>query len=271
MGEELSDNVKGVYVTRKKNGEIYYRVSFTYKNKHISLGSCDDIKKAGSMYEYACRLTQDHRTGIEDYEDNCPLAFDKYVVIVNFRDNNIYLPNPIYVRKKYFSYYLSPNEEMKFSMDDLFYYMSHRILKRGGHLYVNDYGMQLSLGARYGIKNYSVAGRDHDFINGDPLDYRYENIDVMNTYHGVELCDHAKKKAYRVKIHVNGDIVVGYYDDAVKAAIAYNKAADILRKNGINRNYSLNYIESISGKKYADIYSELAVSHVIEHTGNTQS
>lgn len=32
----------GVYEARKKSGEIYYRASFTYKNKHISLGSSSD-------------------------------------------------------------------------------------------------------------------------------------------------------------------------------------------------------------------------------------
>ena len=57
--------------------------------------------------------------------------------------------------------------------------------------------------------------------------------------------------------------MIGYYDDAVKAAIAYNKAIDILKRNGIKKEYSANYIESISGKAYADIYSELKISKAL--------
>ena len=45
---------------------------------------------------------------------------------------------------------------LKFDIDDLFYYSSHKILKRQGHLYVNDYGMQITILNRYGIKNYGV-------------------------------------------------------------------------------------------------------------------
>ena len=254
---------RGVYTAKKKSGEVYYRASFTYKNKHISLGSFKSEKKAAEAYDFACKIIYNDDYTIEKLYKNMPLSFDKYIVIINFRDNNIYLPNPIYVRKKYFSYYISEQEEMKFSMDDLFYYMSHRILRRGGHLYVNDYGMQVSLGIRYGIKNYAVENRDYRFVNGDSLDYRYENIEVMNTYNGVESCVHNKKNCYRAKIHIVGDYVIGYYDDAIRAAIAYNKAIDILNMNGIKKGYSANYIESLSGKTYADIYSELKISKAI--------
>jgi len=250
---------KGVYLARKKNNDIYYRASFTYRNKHISLGSFDDEAKANKAYLYACELSKS-QSSIEDYDSSRELGFDKYIVIINFRDNNIYIPNPIYLRRKYFSYFLSIHEEMKFSMDDLFYYISHKILRRGGHLYVNDYGMQFSLHQRYGIKNYGIAGKDYCFVNGDELDYRYENIAILNSYHGVSQCIHNKKHCYKAKIHVNGDYIVGYYDDALKAAIAYNKAVDLLKKNGIDKNYSQNYIDSLSGKIYADIYSEVEIS-----------
>ena len=254
---------KGVYIAYKKNGEKYYRASFTYKNKHISLGSFKTEKKAADAYKFALKVIEDKSFTLETLEKDMPISFDKYIIIINFRDNNIYLPNPIYVRKKYISYYLSETEEMKFSIDDLFYYMSHKILKRGGHLYVNDYGMQLSLGTRYGIKNYAIKDKDYRFVNSDELDYRYENIEVLNTYNGVENVIYRKKNCYKAKIHVIGDYVIGYYEDAVRAAIAYNKAIDILKRNGINKQYSANYIESISGKAYADIYSELKISKAL--------
>lgn len=258
-------NKKGVFEARKKNGDIYYRASFTYKNKHISLGSFSNEDDANKAYLYASYLTQS-KCGIEDFNPKKKLKFEKYIVILNFRDNNIYIPNPVYIRRRYFSYFLSPNEEMKFSMDDLFYYISHKILRRGGHLYVNDYGMQFSLNQRYGIKNYGIIGKDYAFLNGDELDYRYENIEIFNTYTGVSECVHDKKHCYKTKIHVNGDLIVGYYDDALKAAIAYNKAVDILKKNGIKKDYSQNFIDSISGKVYADIYSDIEISNSIINT-----
>lgn len=253
---------KGVYVAKKKNGEVYYRASFTYKNKHISLGSFESMEKANSAYEFATRLINSELS-IDDYSLDFAIDFEKYVLIINFRDNGIYLSNPIYVRKNYISYYLSLHEEMKFSIDDLFYYMSHKILRRGNHLYVNDYGMQISLRQRYGIKNYAVEGKDFVFCNGDVLDYRYENIKIINTYQGVEQVLYNKKNCFKVKIHVNGDYIVGYYEDAIKAAIAYNKAADVLKKTGINKNYAINYVDNISGKTYANIYSELEISEKI--------
>ena len=36
----------GVYEAVKKNGERYYRASFTYRNKHISLGSFETEEAA---------------------------------------------------------------------------------------------------------------------------------------------------------------------------------------------------------------------------------
>ena len=43
----------GVYKTTKKDGSVYYRVSITYKNKHISIGSYDDEFLASAAYAIA--------------------------------------------------------------------------------------------------------------------------------------------------------------------------------------------------------------------------
>jgi hypothetical protein len=51
----------------------------------------------------------------------------------------------------------------------------------------------------------------------------------------------------------------------VEAAIAYNKAIDILKKNGVKKNYTPNYIEGISPSVYADIYSRLKVSDKVRN------
>jgi len=259
----MSESKKGVFATKKKNGEQSFRASLTFRNKHISLGSFADIISAGKAYEEGYRVISDGSVGISDYTSFSILSFDKFVVLINFRDTGMYCANPLVVRKNYISYYLSFDEELKFSKDDLFYYMSHRILRRGGHMYVNDYGMQLSLGSRYGIKAYAVEGRDYRFVNGDHLDFRYENIEILNMYNGVEYVEGNRKSGYRVKIHVAGDLIVGYYDDVIKAAIAYNKAIDILKKNGINKEYSPNYIEEINGKAYAEIYSNIGINDSI--------
>ena len=255
----------GVYTAKKKDGSIYYRASFTYKNKHISLGSYDDPDTAHRVYTSANLLVSTASIGINDYTPEQFLPFEKWVVIVNFRDNDIYFTTPIYMRKNYFSYFLSPTEELKFSIDDLFYYSSHKIMKRGGHLFVADYGMQVSIVSRYGIRPYAVEGRDYRHINGDNLDYRYENIDVENNYTGVQMVRKRHQVRYKAVIHINGNFVVGYYDDAIRAAIAYNKAIDILRTNGLKRAYSQNYIESIPAKTYADIYSSIEISDKIKN------
>lgn len=261
----MNNSVKnpGVYTAKKKDGTIYYRASFTYKNKHISLGSFDDPDSAHRVYTSANLLVSTSELGIDDYTSSQLLPFDKWVIIVNFRDNDIYFTTPIYMRKNYFSYYLSPAEELKFSIDDLFYYSSHKIMKRGGHLFVADYGMQVSVVSRYGIRPYAVEGRDYRHINGDTLDYRYENIAVENIYTGVIMVQKRHKSHYKAVIHINGNYVIGYYDDAVKAAIAYNKAIDILHTNGLNKAYSQNYIESVPASVYADIYSSLQISEKI--------
>lgn len=88
----------GVYEARKKSGEIYYRASFTYKNKHISLGSSSDEASCHAMYNEACEIINnssdhwidtDHRT--TSYNEAMTLSLGKYISLINFRDNNIYI------------------------------------------------------------------------------------------------------------------------------------------------------------------------------------
>ena len=251
----------GVYITKKKNGSIYYRSSITYKNKHISLGSFSEETLAGLAHEEAVSLINSTYT-IEDIVHNLhALSFEKAISILNFRDNGIYIANPIYLRKNYFSYFLSKNEELKFDIDDLFYYSSHKILRRQGHLYVNDYGMQITLLSRYGIKNYSVCNRDYYFSNGDTTDLRYSNIIIINRYYGVyQYTTPHHQIRYRVKIHINGNYTIGTYSSEIQAAIAYNKAIDLAKTFGISKNFAENYIEDLSAKDYADIYIKTKVS-----------
>jgi hypothetical protein len=134
-------------------------------------------------------------------------------------------------------------------------------MRRGGHLFVADYGSQISVPTRHGIKPYAVEGVDYRFVNGDPLDYRRENLEILNVYHGVRVVENG----YMARIHVNGYLQIGIYPSALEAAIAYNKAVDILQKNGIEKEYLQNFLD-ISPRVYADIYASLPVSEKVEKT-----
>lgn len=289
-------SLPGSFQAKKKDGTIYYRSSITYKNKHISLGSFPTETEAHAAYLQASAVIADTRLTIDSYGSDAKLilnsclndeilttdsysietnpainfsgndiilSFEKWVILANFRDNNIYFSTPIYVRPKFFYYYLTREMRLTFDIDDLFFYASHKISRRGGHLFVADYGMQLSIHARYGIKNYAVLGKDYRFINEDIYDYRYENIEILNPYHGVSLSDTKETKKYCAKIHLHGNYTIGYYESAMEAAIAYNKAIDIVKRNGCKKNFMINEMEGISPSVYADIYSKLKVSEKI--------
>ena len=136
-------------------------------------------------------------------------------------------------------------------------------MKRGGHPFVADYGMQISVLSRYGIRPFAVEGRDYLFKNQDPYDLRYANVICKNPYHGVRIVTKNGIPVYRTLIHVNGDTIVGTYKTALEAAVAYNKAVDLLKKQGVNKNFNINYIEGLRSSEYARIYADTAVSEAI--------
>ena len=256
-----NSNLDGVCPAYKKDGTPYFRASLTHHRKHISLGSYDSPEKAHKAYLEGQRLLTDKSVGMMEYTSDSLLAFEKWVSLLNFRDNGIYFGKPIYMGQKLFYYYLNPAQILKFDLDDLFYYSSHKIMCRGNHYFVADYGMQVNLVSRYGIKNYAVEGKDFRFINGDPTDFRRENIEILNTYHGVRRTQQKNGQyVYTVRIHIYGNNLVGRYASEEEAAIAYHKAIDILHKNGIRKNYTPNYIEGMSPSRYADIYTKLEIS-----------
>ncbi len=255
----MNANLPGVYKTHKKDNSIYYRSGITIKGKHISLGSFNSETMAHQAYLEAKDAYNGSLT-ISQYPENAAISFDKWVSIINFRDNGIYISNPIYIRPKMFYYYLSMDDILKFDADDLFYYSSHKIMRRGGHLFVADYGMQVTIVNRYGIKNYAIPGKDYRFLNGDPTDFRYSNIEILNSYHGVSKTERKGKVLYSCKIHYIGNLMVGYYKDEIDAAIAYNKAVDYVKSKGVKKNYAINFIESITPREYADRYQKIKLS-----------
>ena len=260
ISKKKTQNSAGVYTAVKKDGTPYFRASLTYKRKHVSLGSFPTSDAAHAAYREGCKILSDNEMTLERYTPDSPLSFAKWVSLVNFRDNGLYFGSPIYVGIRMFSYYLSPTLALKFDPDDLFYYSSHRIMHRGGHYFVADYGMQISIVSRYGIKPYAREGRDFRFINGDPTDFRRENLEILNIYHGVTREQKKGQYVYTVRIHVKGNYLVGRYSDQLEAAIAYNKAIDVLRKNGFTKNFSQNYVEGLSPSQYAEIYTSVKIS-----------
>lgn len=250
----------GAFKAQQKNGKYYYRSSVTYRNKHISLGSYDTEERANAAYNVAKDIISNKDITIDAYRTDTALDFDKFVTLINFRDNNVYIKNPIYLEKSYFQYYLTPSMIFKFDIDDLFYFASHKISRRNGHLWVADYGMQVNLYSRYGIKPHAVLGRDYRFINGDRYDFRYDNIEIINRYTGVYAVKRSVYTKYSARILVNGLYTIGTYDTEIEAAIAYNKAADIIKKARPNKNFRQNYIESLSAKEYALMYIKVPIS-----------
>ena len=116
---------------------------------------------------------------------------------------------------------------------------------------------------RHGIKNFAVEGKDYVFINGDNTDFRNENLKIINRYQGVSVEEIKGKTCYKARINIPGYYTIGTYTTEDEAAIAYNKAIDILKRNGVKKNYTPNYIDGFSPSKYADIYHNLKISKKI--------
>ena len=266
MSKEKMKLLPGVYVAVKKDGTVYYRASLTKFGKHISLGSYETEADAHKAYTEAQLLLNDPSISIIDHQRNEVLPFEKRVTIINVRDNKLYSPNPIYIRKKMIEYYMSSREILKFDSDLFFYFSSHKIMKRGGHYFAADTGLQVNVLNRVGIKNYAVEGRDYRFINGDRTDFRSANLEIINRFTGVRRIKKGGRDLCRTVIHINGDFIVGDYEDELTAAVAYNKAADTLNALGLKKNFFRNDIAELDEGSYKELYKSIKISKKLFRT-----
>lgn len=244
-------SVQGSYTAKRKDGSTYFRSSITYKNRHISLGSFDTDKEAGAAYLLAEKILTGQEVYLpEDYEKTGrKVSFDKWIMLINLKKTGIYCKNPIYMYGKFFVYFLNRETGLKFDVDDLFFFRTHRIQQRGGHLFYSDFGMQCSLLNRYGVRSFAVKDRDYYFKNGDENDYSYGNIVIVNKYNGVQSETFRGKKVFTVRLHMKGNVTVGRYDSETEAAIAYNKAADSIEEH-IRAKENENITDSIHKSPY---------------------
>lgn len=141
-------------------------------------------------------------------------------------------------------------------------------MRRGNHLFVTEYGMQVNIASRYGIRNFARPDIDFCFVNGNNRDFRYENIKILNPYQGVTIEKDKGKVRYATRIHINGNFTVGRYNTIEEAAVAYNKAADILENKGVTKHFERNYIEEMPAKEYIRLYNSANISDKIIYYAN---
>ncbi|WP_069998780.1 hypothetical protein [Cellulosilyticum sp. I15G10I2] len=242
----------------QKNNITRYKVYFVYRSKKIYLGLYSSkevaenaLLEANQIMEQPIPLTQYTFTSID---------YKKFISLCNFRDHHVYIKNPVYIYDTYFCYHLSQDIILTFDMKDLFFFSTYKISKRGRYFYTQDSITQQSILSRFGIPPHSVNGVDYRFKNGCDYDFRRENLEIINSYKGVTRREKNNQLIYIAKIFVHHNIIIGHYTSQLEAAIAYNKAIDILLENGIQRDYVKNTIPYLTLTEYTQIYDNIDIS-----------
>jgi len=241
-----------------KNSIIRYKVYFVYQSKKIYLGLFDTTLAANNALLEA-EAIMDHPIDIAHY--TCAsIDYKKFISLCNFRKQHVYIKNPICIYDHYFCYYFDKDIVFTFDMKDLLFFSTYKICKRGHYIYTQDSVTQQSILSRFGIHPHSVCGVDYVFRNGNPYDFRRENLEVVNAYKGVTHKMRNQESVYITKIFINQNLIIGHYPSGLEAAIAYNKAIDILFENGNARDYIKNTIPYLTLTEYNQIYDRLAIS-----------
>lgn len=240
------------------NGKTQYKLYFVFESNKLYLGTYPSMKTAEKVLEEAEALMASLE-GPPHFEHTL-LDYKKIVSLCNFRDHKKYLKNPIYLYATYFHYYLSKDCILIFDSRDLLYFSTYKIYKRGNYLYTQDSISQKSILSRFGIPNHSVINKDYFFKNGNPYDFRSENLVIVNNYKGVKQKINNNQPIYTSYIHIKTNLVLGHYESEIEAAIAYNKAIDLLRQQNRLHDYTYNTIPYITEAEYMAIYNSISLS-----------
>ena len=245
-----------------------YKTYFLYETNKIYLGTYPSMESAQNALSDAEELMKLPQGPPLFTSSN--LDYKKIVSLCNLRDNKRYIKNPIYVYPTYFTYYLSKEYILTFDLKDLLYFSTYKIYKRGNYLYTQDSVSQQSILSRYGIPNHSVINKDYIFKNNNPHDFRYNNLEVINGYKGVSKKIKNATVIYIAYIYIKTNLIIGHYSSEIEAAIAYNKAIDILSEHDIIKDYTYNTIPFITKAEYDAIYNKLTISSRIYHLDHTR-
>lgn len=235
---------------------IQYKVYYPYHKKKLYIGSYKTNDLAIEASNEATAIM--NSTSLEYTYHVIP--FKKWITLCNYRDHFVYLKNPIYLYDHFFKYFLDRDTVLYFDMKDLLFFSSYKIYKRGNYLYTSDGITQQNILQRFGILNHSVYGKDYYFKNNNRYDFRRENIEIVKNYKGVHVETKQDKSVYVAKIYIHSNLVIGYYDTELEAAIAYNKAVDYLIKSGSNKKYIKNEFPFLTMSEYKQFYNQLSIS-----------
>ena len=187
----------GVYKSAKKDGSISYRASITFRSKHISLGSFKSEEQAHYAYLDAAEIINNSNIFTPD---NYSASLCKMLPFSKWVVLNNFKNNGIYIKTPIY-------------LRKTFF--------------------------NYYISEHDVLTFDADdlFYYSDHSILRYENIEILNPYQGVTIERKSEKTCYVTRIHINGNFTAGRYPSIEEAAIAYNKAADLLEKKGVTKKF----------------------------------
>ncbi len=248
--------LKYIYPINKNSG-TEYQLYYKYKNKRIYLGAYQTFALASSAFLEAEEVVIS-KISI-DCASHLTLPFHKVVSLINFRDNGVFFKNPIYICGDYFKYYVSKDTVFSFDNNHLFFFSTNKIAIRGNYIYTQDGITQRNILSRFGIPSHSVCGKDYLFKNNNPYDFRKDNLHIVRHYLGVTYVKKNGLPVYVTKIFFNKSIVVGHYSSEVEAAIAYNKAADLLTKH-TQTEYMHNDIPYLTQAEYNALYESVTIS-----------
>ena len=250
------------------NGNTKYKVYFVYESNKIYLGIYPSMETAQKALEEA-QMIMEAPKGPPDF-NFFTLSYQKIVSLCNFRDHRKYIKNPIYLYATYFHYYLSKECILVFDSKDLLYFSTYKIYKRGHYLYTQDSVSQQNILSRFHIPSYSVIGKDYYFKNGNPFDFRRENLISINHYKGVKQKVKQDQLVYVASIYIDTTLVIGYYASEIEAAIAYNKAIDLLRQQNSPHHYTYNTIPYLTDTEYQVLYEKISVSPRLLHLAHAR-